>query len=117
MDPAEILLRPFLLLNAMDMPMRITQHTQMSKILRMARITSAMLQIQPAQRLIRRIGDIRSRAIVSRTAFLGVAGGVGIALFAVEEGTVGGEAGGEDADVEFDHCPDVDGDVGPYGGC
>ncbi len=33
----------------------------------------------------------------------------------MEEGTVGGEAGGEDADVEFDHCPDVDGDVGPWG--
>ena len=31
----------------------------------------------------------------------------------MEEGTVGWEAGGEDADVEFDHCPDVDGDVGP----
>ena len=49
------------------------------------------------------------------TTFFGIARGAGTAGLAVEEGTVGGEAGGEDADVEFDHCPDVYGDVGPWG--
>lgn len=48
-----------------------------------------------------------------RAAFFGV---VGARFFAAEEGSVGGEADGEDADVEFDHCPDVYGDVRPYGG-
>ena len=66
-----------------------------------------MLQIQTLQGLIGRI------TIATRAAFFGVAGGFGTASCAVEERTVGGEAGGEDADVEFDHCPDVDGDVGP----
>ena len=94
----------------MNMPMRIPQHTQMSKILRLARITPTMLQIQTLQGLIRRV------AIVTRAAFFGVAEGLGTAFFAVEEGTVGGEAGGENADVEFDHCPDVDGDIGPWDG-
>ena len=96
-----ILLPHLILLNTMNMPMRIPQHTQMSKILRMARITPTMLQIQALQGLIRRIHDIRARAInVVRAAFFGVAGA---AFFAAEEGRVGGEAGGEDADVEFDH--------------
>ena len=101
-----------LLLNTINMPMRITQHTQMSKILRLARITPTRLQIQPLQCLIRRVRNIRARA-----AFFGVESVVGGAFSAEEEGTVGGEAGGEDAHVEFDHCPDADGDVGPCGGC
>ena len=98
-----------LLLNAMHM--LITQNAQMSKILRMARITPTLLQVQ-SQALNRRINNIRAKAVT----FFGVAAGaVGAAFLAVEEGTVGGEADGENADVEFDHCPDVDGDVGPWG--
>ena len=85
----------------------ITQDTQVPKILRLARITSTRLQAQ-SQALVRRIDNIRAGA-----TFFGIAGAVGAAFLTGEERTVGGEAGGQNADVEFDHCPDVDGDVGP----
>ena len=92
------------------MRMCIPQDTQMSEIFRMAGITPTLLQTQG---LIGRIGIIGVGAV----AFFGFARAVGAAPFAGEEGTVGGEAGGEDPDVEFDHCPDVYGDVGPCRRC
>ena len=92
------------------MRMRISQDTQMSKIFRMARIARTLVQTQG---LIGRIGIIGVGAV----AFFGFARAVGAASFAGKEGTIGWEAGGEDTDVEFDHCPDVYGDVGPCGRC
>ena len=93
------------------MRMRISQDTQMSKIFRMARITPTLLQVQ-TQALTRGIDNIRAGAAWVAT-FFGIAGAVGAAFLTVEEGTVGGQAGRENADVEFDHCPDVYRDVGP----
>ena len=80
-----------------------TQHAQMRPTLALRRIAPALLEGQARRR----------RIIVGGRGLFGARVGGDFLGGVAEEGAHGGEAGGEDADAELDHGPDVDADVGP----
>ena len=86
------------------MHLQITQNAQMGPILRMARFRMRLLQIQTLIRML-------SRRLVLLSTLVRM--GAKLIYCATEQGAVSWQAGAQNADAEFDHCPDVDRDVGP----